>query len=307
MCPRLRRAGALYAVAGKQRSDCSCTITFMNTQYRLQLEALFALSETLATMADLKVAFQGGTCLHLCHGSPRFSEDLDFLAAGNLAELDQAMAQIANTVSKKMEAQGFKPVLLAGRGGKRTADGMPHNPRLYQLVMAGARPDLPAIRVRVEFMGVLDPQLARYSSEMRAPLLDGMRASVMAELPSGSLAAIEADKVVALALRRAPKARDVFDLGWIGHQRAGEARALKTLEASRSMYGDAPGLRSILTRASERLAAFTPQAIADEIHDFLPKALTPAYAESLKSEAGAILRQYRTLLDRLEQSHDPRP
>lgn len=31
------------------------------------------------------IAFQGGTSLHLAHGSARFSEDLDFLVRGGLS------------------------------------------------------------------------------------------------------------------------------------------------------------------------------------------------------------------------------
>ena len=41
----------------------------------LHYDILFALDKE-SLLQDL--TFQGGTCLRLCHGSPRFSEDLDF-------------------------------------------------------------------------------------------------------------------------------------------------------------------------------------------------------------------------------------
>ena len=45
------------------------------------------------------LVFQGGTCLHLAHGSPRFSEDLDFLINArlkldSLSEAVQAMIKV---------------------------------------------------------------------------------------------------------------------------------------------------------------------------------------------------------------------
>jgi hypothetical protein len=274
----------------------------------LQLETLTAVAERLALTDDLKVAFQGGTCLHMCHRSPRFSEDLDFLAAGPLAKLEKLMADVAGVVSARMLARGLRSTRLVGRGGKLNVDGVPHNPRLYQLVMPSDRPDLPATRVKVEFMGVPEPLLARYKTQMRMPILEGLRASVSAELPTGSLESIEADKVVALAMRKHPKARDVFDLGWIGHQRAGEQRSLAALDASRGMYEDTPPVGALLLLARERLEAFTPEGMAEELKEYLPKRLAPDYAESLKNEARDSLNRYQRLLERrMESSHDLRP
>lgn len=274
----------------------------------LQLETLTAVAERLALAGDLKVAFQGGTCLHMCHRSPRFSEDLDFLAAGTLAKLERLMVEVAGAVSERMMARGLRSVRLVGRGGKLNLDGVPHNPRLYQLVMPSETPDLPATRVKVEFMGVPEPLLDRYKTQMRMPILEGLSASVLAELPAGSLESIEADKVVALAMRKHPKARDVFDLGWIGHQRAGEQRSLAALEASRGMYEGTPPVDALLRLASERLEAFTPDGMVEELKEYLPKRLSPDYAESLKAEARDSLNRYQRLLERrMESSNDLRP
>jgi len=44
-------------------------------QYKI-LEAIFE-----SPLAD-KLAFMGGTCIHIVHGSSRFSEDLDFDNSG---------------------------------------------------------------------------------------------------------------------------------------------------------------------------------------------------------------------------------
>jgi predicted nucleotidyltransferase component of viral defense system len=48
-------------------------------------------SATISALMDSRrwqpgeLAFQGGTCLHLAHGSARFSEDLDFMVRGGLS------------------------------------------------------------------------------------------------------------------------------------------------------------------------------------------------------------------------------
>lgn len=272
----------------------------------LQLETLVALAEVIALDPELEVGFQGGTCLHLSYHSPRFSEDLDFLAAGTLQRLDTIMPNVVQRVSARMQSLGHAPVSLSGRGGKPRTNGLPANPRTYSLVMPFARTDLPATRVKVEFMGVPSELLANYRRDLRTPILEGLvtHASVVAPMPVATLDAIEGDKVVALALRDRPKGRDVYDLGWIAQQRPKLHRSIDLVEASRRFY-DAPDLGTVLARAQQRLAAFTPQGLHTELADFLPSgALSPAYAAVLIAEAGRTLQQFQDALLLLDESDD---
>lgn len=48
------------------------------TIFREYLQTLFLNYLYKEKLAE-KIFFKGGTCLHLCYNSPRFSEDLDFL------------------------------------------------------------------------------------------------------------------------------------------------------------------------------------------------------------------------------------
>lgn len=66
-------------------------------QYKI-LEAIFE-----SSLAD-KLAFMGGTCIHMVHGSPRFSEDLDFDNPGINQHDFKALSQ---KVKRTLELQGY--------------------------------------------------------------------------------------------------------------------------------------------------------------------------------------------------------
>ena len=70
-------------------------------QYKI-LEVIFD-----STLAD-KLMFMGGTCIHMVHGSPRFSEDLDFDNPG-ITQLD--FETLSQKVKRALELQGY-PVEL---------------------------------------------------------------------------------------------------------------------------------------------------------------------------------------------------
>jgi len=66
-------------------------------QYKI-LEAIFE-----SPMAD-KLTFMGGTCIHMVHGSPRFSEDLDFDNPG-ISRRD--FEALSHKVKRILELQGY--------------------------------------------------------------------------------------------------------------------------------------------------------------------------------------------------------
>ena len=51
-----------------------------------------------------KLSFMGGTCIHLIHGSPRFSEDLDF---DNADITPDEFGELAESVRKDLELEGY--------------------------------------------------------------------------------------------------------------------------------------------------------------------------------------------------------
>lgn len=66
-------------------------------QYKI-LEVIFE-----SSLAD-KLTFMGGTCIHIVHGNPRFSEDLDFDNPGISRHDFDALSQ---TVRRALELQGY--------------------------------------------------------------------------------------------------------------------------------------------------------------------------------------------------------
>ena len=66
-------------------------------QYKI-LEAVFE-----SPLAE-KLTFMGGTCIHIIHGSPRFSEDLDF---DNPAIERHDFETLSQRVKRALELQGF--------------------------------------------------------------------------------------------------------------------------------------------------------------------------------------------------------
>jgi predicted nucleotidyltransferase component of viral defense system len=67
----------------------------------LQYKIIEAIFET--PMAD-KLTFMGGTCIHMVHGSPRFSEDLDFDNPGIGRDDFEALS---HKVKRILELQGY--------------------------------------------------------------------------------------------------------------------------------------------------------------------------------------------------------
>ncbi len=90
---------------------------------------------TLAALMDSRrwepgdLAFQGGTSLHLAHGSARFSEDLDFLVRGGLS-LDGMAKQMQNKLR-------LPPDIPADLKVKVTPDKDHRNPHMFYVTLSG--------------------------------------------------------------------------------------------------------------------------------------------------------------------------
>src|SRR5271166_3134283 len=88
----------------------------------LQVRILDALFSSRAWRTD-EIAFQGGTSLKLAHGSVRFSEDLDFLLAEEMADnvrhiAESALARVRETMA--IDAPQDSITLRVGRRSGNT-------------------------------------------------------------------------------------------------------------------------------------------------------------------------------------------
>lgn len=169
-----------------------------------------------APLALKQIAFQGGTNLHLSWGSPRFSEDLDFLLNKNFAsQMRDLIPRLERRMTNKM--MSVDPSLRVKIIDK-TRDG--ENLVNFRIVVTS--PEVVGqSMVKAEFWQVDEDYLSQYETRFAHPVAKGDIVSRLSQpLPAGTLEAGFADKIVALGYRPRLKWRDIFDIWWITGQKA---------------------------------------------------------------------------------------
>jgi predicted nucleotidyltransferase component of viral defense system len=232
------------------------------------------------------LVFQGGTSLHLVHGSPRFSEDLDFLVNSAL-KLDS----FANAVQSRLEGTSWLPADTRLTVGK-AKDG--HNPHAFVVSIGG--PDvIGAVRVKVELWQTAETALSAVKVVI-APvrLVRGPAAGMQTFVPAADLTEIYADKVFALAARPYLKPRDVFDLHWLrshGGLRECSAGDLRVRLATYPNETPSAWLDKAATRLPELSEA--SDAVATDLRRWLPSSwpITGASAKEMTDTAVQCLEQ----------------
>jgi len=157
-----------------------------------------------------ELIFQGGTSLHLVHGSPRMSEDLDFMVDDAL-KLDS----IATFMQKRMQAD--TSILLPNGSDLSVvkSKGDSRNPHAFVIKVGGANM-IGGVRVKIELWKTPASVLRRVGvSAVPIKTVGALKRGAATLVPTADVAEIYADKVVALAARPYLKSRDVFDLFWL--------------------------------------------------------------------------------------------
>ena len=99
-----------------------------------------------------KLVFHGGTCLRLCYGAQRRSEDLDFAYAGDLEALD--LSRLEGLVSSSLQEKfGLSAIV---RPPRRTVQFATAKMQRWWMVVntAPERPDLPSQKLKIELVSV---------------------------------------------------------------------------------------------------------------------------------------------------------
>ena len=182
----------------------------------LHYDILFALEQG-GYLEDL--VFQGGTALKLCHGAPRFSEDIDFtggpdFTASRLVELDSYLNDYLSR-RYRLETIVRSPIEV-----RDTPDvSMPVTNRWrISVVTRPAQPHVPRQRIHLEICNV-----PSYASELMPVkrnyefLPDGYD-DMMIRVETKE--EILADKLVAfpVMLPRYTRWRDIWDIRWLARQ-----------------------------------------------------------------------------------------
>lgn len=149
------------------------------------------------------LAFQGGTSLNLVHGSPRFSEDLDFMIRGGLTltGLEKAIERLL--VLPPGTPAGLSHTITLAKEGR--------NPHAFTITLSGDG-FIGTAKVKVELWHTSPQAMDRLQLLVRPVVApDGTQTHV----PVETLDEILADKVFAIGARDRIKPRDIFDLWWI--------------------------------------------------------------------------------------------
>lgn len=176
-------------------------------------------SATIGALMDSRrwepgeLAFQGGTSLHLAHGSARFSEDLDFMVRGGLS-----LGELSKAVQRRLQRlPGVPPdmqVTVTTPTGER-------NPHAFMVTLGGAG-IIGSAKVKVELWSTPGEAL----DSLKLLILPiASPTGAQAFVPTLSLDEVVADKVYALGARDRLKARDVFDLWWLCEQQGASLNA----------------------------------------------------------------------------------
>ena len=115
----------------------------------LHYDVLDAL-EKLGLLEDL--VLHGGTCLRLCYGAERRSEDLDFAYPGDLEELD--LGSLEETINGALERKfGLRATV---RPPQKTVEFASAKMQRWWMIVdtAPERPDLPSQRLKIELISV---------------------------------------------------------------------------------------------------------------------------------------------------------
>lgn len=180
-----------------------------NQAQMLLLDALLA--NTRFSCHDL--AFQGGTSLKLMAGSPRFSEDLDFLLREDHTErLIETLAELEQTAGRALRALDPQLSLtMKNKTGDRRLIA-------FDAIVTHAGHS-GSVRVKLEFWPVTGDYLEQYPAALgfmrQLPTWQG---HLQHAVPTADLHTILADKAVAVAYRGRMKPRDIFDIWWLQSQ-----------------------------------------------------------------------------------------
>lgn len=165
-----------------------------------------------------QLTFQGGTCLRLCYGSPRFSEDLDFaggsdFSSNNVIAIKQCIEDyIGSRYQLKVTVK--EPAALKNLPEYK---GINVDKWQVSIVTSPQRKDLPRQRIKLEIANI--PSYSRVPQSLQVNydfLPDGYGDTLVM---SESLDEVMADKLVSLVnTTRYVRNRDIWDLRWLKQQ-----------------------------------------------------------------------------------------
>ncbi|TCO73732.1 nucleotidyl transferase AbiEii/AbiGii toxin family protein [Chromatocurvus halotolerans] len=242
-----------------------------------------------------RLTFQGGTALRLCHNSPRFSEDLDFVGGSgfNRQQLEPIKDCIEHYIGQRygLEVSVREPQDL--RYEREYAD-LKIDKWQIAVTTSPARRDIPRQRIKLEVANI-----NAYSREPKALQLnyrflpDGYSDTLVL---TETLDEVMADKLVSLVNTTGyVRHRDIWDLRWLKQQGAKVRADWVANKIADYRIEDYPDK---LAQMSDRLPAIVEDAVFQrEISRFVPQEVLqrtlqkPKFKQHLIAEVSALLQQ----------------
>lgn len=176
--------------------------------------------------AKAPLAFKGGTCLRIVHGSPRYSEDLDF-------DADAAPAAVVRHL--RAAAARFADYGMAAEAVPRPGKALRARLRFEGPLFDGTERSRGSVRIEVERPA--EPAATEEAFVPRTPYADVPQLVLRTLTPEH----LFAEKARALLVRGAP--RDLYDVHFLAVRGVRCPRAL--LDAKMALYGRRFTLREL--------------------------------------------------------------
>jgi len=234
---------------------------------------VYTLAALYGQPASDRITFQGGTCLRLVYGAPRYSEDVDFVTTLNSAELATLFEPVSGELTRLAPLFGEEITL-------RVEKATPEIVRWRVYYRAAREQD--STSISLEFAPY--PSYTDHAAVLRPPA--DLPALPLVVVRAEALEEIMADKVAAFAGRRYVKGRDVFDLWWLKGRGIAVDRGL--VRKKLADYGVPP------QQLRANLVLLHPGRVRQELENFLPlryriQVLQPDVLETMVAEVKELL------------------
>lgn len=156
------------------------------------------------------LTFQGGTCLRLCYGSSRYSEDLDFTCA----DIDALDTDAVREELERDLLQGFDVAVRVKKPAVKQFERIKMKRWLIVVDTAPARADLPSQKIKIEVASA--PSYTKELRRLKMNYSELPEAYGFVVVPCQTVTEIAADKIVSFANTDGyVRHRDIWDLQWI--------------------------------------------------------------------------------------------
>ena len=228
------------------------------------------------------IVFQGGTSLRLCHGSPRYSEDLDFaggtgFGVDDLRGLGECVRSSLAGMSPDVQVKVREPV---------RDEGLVRRWRI-SIRTAAQRRDLPSQSIKLEVASVPAHEPQTRPVRVNYPSVSAIAGDIILAVESPT--EILADKLLSFACSSHIRRRDLWDMCWLASRGDVDSRrAMELAELKSSDYGEEGLWADRADRVAGVADVIGSDAFADEMRRFLPAGLMTSTVESPRWSTWAI-------------------